>query len=66
MATNCGIENEPLAQATFEQKTYTKIRSAGLFIDERYIFLASSPVELIENNGIIEIKFPFTIKEMTP
>lgn len=66
LATNYGIEIELLAKATFEQKTLFQILPAGLFIDKTYNFLAASPDRLLENNRIVEIKCPFTIKEMTP
>jgi hypothetical protein len=64
--TRYGIECEPFAKAKFEQSTGFKIQESGLFICEHLPFLAASPDELIDNNGIIEIKCPSTIKELTP
>jgi len=41
-----------------------KIKPASLFVDETYYFLAASPDGIIENDGIIEIKCPYTIKDL--
>lgn len=65
-STNYGIENEPIARISFEKEINIKIKPAGLFIDTTYHFLAASPDGLIENDGIVEIKCPYTIKDLTP
>lgn len=65
-ATNYGIECEPLAKAAFEKEINIKIQPSGLFIDKTHNFLAASPDGLIECDGIIEIKCPYSIKDITP
>ncbi|XP_060858281.1 uncharacterized protein LOC132935681 [Metopolophium dirhodum] len=66
LSTNYGIENEPIARISFEKVINLKIKPAGLFVDKTYHFLAASPDGLIEDDGIIEIKCPYTIKDLTP
>jgi hypothetical protein len=60
--TRYGIECGPFAKAKFKQLTGFKIQESGLFIDEHQPFLVPSPDGLIDNNGIIKIKCPTTIK----
>lgn len=38
----------------------------GLFVDKKLTFLAASPDGLIDNNSLIEIKCPASIKDYTP
>lgn len=38
----------------------------GLFVDQNLNFLAASPDGLINNDGIVEIKCPSSIKHTTP
>lgn len=64
--TKYGIEFEPFAKAEFKKLTGFKIQEAGLFIDENLHYLAASPDGLLDDNGIIEIKCPSTIKDLTP
>jgi hypothetical protein len=61
-----GIECEHFAKTKSEQLTGFKIQESVLFIYYHLPFLAASPDGLIDNNGIIEIKCPSTIKELTP
>lgn len=65
-STNYGIENEPIARISFEKEINLKIKPTGLFVDKSYHFLAASPDGLIEDDAIIEIKCPYTIKDLTP
>uniref|UniRef100_A0A2S2PQZ9 Uncharacterized protein n=1 Tax=Schizaphis graminum TaxID=13262 RepID=A0A2S2PQZ9_SCHGA len=65
-STNYGIENEPIARISFEKEINLKIKPAGLFVDKTYNFLAASPDGLIDDDGIVEIKCPYTIKDLTP
>jgi hypothetical protein len=37
-----------------------------LFVDLHFPFLAATPDSLIEDDSIIEIKCPFSIKDLTP
>ncbi|XP_022161755.1 uncharacterized protein LOC111027668 [Myzus persicae] len=66
LSTNYGIENEPIARISFEKVINSKIKLAGLFIDKTYHFLAARPDGLIEDDGIIEIKCPYTTKDLRP
>jgi len=43
-----------------------KVAPAGLFVDPHLPFLAATPYGLIEDDSIIEIKCPFSIKYFTP
>lgn len=61
-----GIQNEPLAKESLEIKLGVNILSCGLFVDKKSTFLAASPDGLIENNSIVEIKCPASIKDFTP
>jgi len=65
-STKYGIKNEPIARISFEKEINLKIKPAGLFIDTTNHILAASPDGLIEDDGIIEIKYPYTIKDLTP
>ncbi|KAL5246136.1 hypothetical protein ACI65C_013544 [Semiaphis heraclei] len=61
-----GIECEPFAKTEFEKLTGLKIQDSGLFIYEKLPFLAASPDGQLDNDGIIEIKCPSSIKQLTP
>jgi hypothetical protein len=65
LSTNYAIENEPIARISFEKVIQLKIKPAGLFADKTYNFLAASPDGLIEDDGIVEIKCPYNIKDLT-
>ncbi|CAI6354556.1 unnamed protein product [Macrosiphum euphorbiae] len=64
--TRYGIECEPFAKTEFQKLTGLKIQESGLFIYEQLPFLAASPDGLLDDNGIVEIKCPSTIKQLTP
>jgi len=49
-----------------EKKLGVNILSCGLFVDKKSTFLAASPDGLIDNNSIVEIKCPASIKDFTP
>lgn len=49
-----------------EIKLGVNIQSCGLFVHRKLTFLAASPDGLIDNDGIVEIKCPASIKDMTP
>lgn len=60
------IENKPpIASKDFENKFHVLIKSAGLYIQQTLKYLATSPNRLINSSGIIEIKFPSSIKDYT-
>jgi hypothetical protein len=43
-----------------------QIKDCGLFISEQHPFLAASPDGMIGDFGLIEIKCPYTARELTP
>lgn len=43
------------------KKKSIKVRSCGLFVDMQYGFLAASPDGLIDADGIIEVKCPYSL-----
>jgi hypothetical protein len=43
-----------------------QIKNCGLFISEQHPFLAASPDGMIGDFGLIEIKCPYTARELTP
>jgi hypothetical protein len=61
-----GIQNQPLAKEALEIKLGVNILSCGLFVDKKSTFLAASPDSLIDNNSIIEIKCPASLKDFIP
>ena len=73
-ATNWGINNESAARSIYSQsmknmhKEFT-IKESGFFIDTKYSFLGASPDGLVEclchTPGLLEIKCPFTYRDMT-
>lgn len=61
-----GIQFESIAKTEFETMYNCKVLPAGLFIDFKLPFLAASPDGLIGNDGIIEIKCPYSAKDFSP
>lgn len=61
-----GIQNEPLAKNSLESKLGTKILLCGLFVDNNLPYLAASADGLVNNDAIVEIKCPASIKDYTP
>lgn len=54
-----------MAKEVFEAKFNLKVLPAGLFIDEVLNFLACSPDGLIGNEDLVEIKCPYSAKDLT-
>ncbi|KAL4084689.1 hypothetical protein QTP88_027614 [Uroleucon formosanum] len=61
-----GRENEPVALRELEKYLGKKIKPCGLFIDDKDFFLGATPDGLIDDDGIVEIKCPFSAAEITP
>jgi len=61
-----GIENESIARNAVQENLGITIKSAGLFIHKTLHYLAASPDGLINEDSILEIKCPSSIKEYTP
>ncbi|XP_075556529.1 uncharacterized protein LOC142588576 [Dermacentor variabilis] len=61
-----GKQQEQVAVRLYEEETGTRVQPCGLFVDQEYGFLAASPDGLVGSDGILEVKCPFTAKEMEP
>ncbi|XP_035230674.1 uncharacterized protein LOC118202607 [Stegodyphus dumicola] len=60
-ALKYGLANEAVALNQYKEKHMGKnIRRCGLFIDPKYPFLCTSPDGLIDEDGLLEIKCPYT------
>lgn len=59
-AINHGKISEKLAITKLEQTLNIKVKSCGLVIDANHSFIGSSPDGLIDNDGLVEIKCPYT------
>ncbi|XP_025425936.1 uncharacterized protein LOC112694617 [Sipha flava] len=64
--TRYGIENESIARNAVQETLGITIQLAGLFIHKSLHYLVASPDGLINENSIMEIKCPSSIKEYTP
>lgn len=56
-----GKINEPEAIRKYEEQTSSKVSPCGLFVDKEYGFLAASPDGIVDSNGIIEVKCPYSL-----
>lgn len=63
-ATNYGTYNEPNALADYELKFNRKVELTGFHIYEDW--LGASPDGLIGNDGLIEIKCPYSLRDKNP
>ncbi|KAE9522087.1 hypothetical protein AGLY_017506 [Aphis glycines] len=61
-----GRENESVALRELEKYLGKKIKPCGFFIDSEHFFLGATPDGLIDDDGIVEIKCPFSAAEITP
>lgn len=64
--TRYGSENEHRAINELSNALEVDIQKSGLCIDPEDCFLAASPDDLIGNNIIVEIKCPYSAREMSP
>jgi hypothetical protein len=53
------------AREIFEEEFSMSVVSCGLFVHEEYSFLGASPDGLIDEDSIIEIKCPFSARDLT-
>lgn len=58
-----GIIHEDSAREKLETTLNIKVRTAGLHIDPKNNFLATSPDGLIDDDGVVEIKCPYSCWE---
>lgn len=59
-AIHFGLENEENARRDIVAKLGIKIVPCGLFIDQEIPYLGASPDGLIDDDGIVEIKCPYS------
>ena len=64
-AVQFGLANEQVAKEALELKLGKKITPCGLFIHSEIPYLGASPDGLIDNDGIVEIKCPFSAKDVS-
>lgn len=64
VATNYGTYNEPNALADYELKFDKKVELTGFHAFEDW--LGASPDGLINDNGLIEIKCPYSLRDKNP
>lgn len=65
-ATKYGIQNEENAKSALSDILKEPIRPSGLIIDHELPFLAASPDGLIDEDSIVEIKCPISVKDILP
>ncbi|XP_075736623.1 uncharacterized protein LOC142776590 [Rhipicephalus microplus] len=61
-----GRQQERVALRLYEQEMETAVQPCGLFVYPEYGFLAASPDGSIASDGTVEVKCPFTAKDMEP
>lgn len=61
-----GREKEILAKAEIRERFGWNIVDCGLFIDREHPYFAASPDGLIGNDGLLEIKCPYSARHLTP
>lgn len=61
-AMEYGIANEPIAVKQYEAEKGVEVKRCGLFVDPKYPFLCTSPDGLIGEDGLLEVKCPFSAK----
>ncbi|XP_033730972.1 uncharacterized protein LOC117320491 [Pecten maximus] len=59
-ATEHGKNYKKKAVMKFENTMMLKVERAGLFVDPQHPYLGASPDGIIDENGILEIKCPYT------
>ena len=64
-ATKYGLDNEKIARKELAIKLNKEIKPCGLFIDIENPCLGASPDGLIDENGLVEIKCPFSAENLT-
>jgi putative phage-type endonuclease len=62
VATECGNLHEPLAIMDYQAKTGNFVEECGFFVHPDYDWLGASPDGLIDDDGIIEVKCPFGLR----
>ncbi|GFV69614.1 yqaJ domain-containing protein [Trichonephila clavipes] len=61
-AMKYGLANEEIARKQYEREYSTEIKICGLFVDKDKPFLCASPDGLVGDDGLIEIKCPYSAR----
>lgn len=62
-ALEWGKSMETTAIEAYEGKTGKRVERCGLYVSVQYPFIGASPDGLIEDNKILEVKCPYSIKD---
>lgn len=65
-AVQWGKDHEAKAIEELQNKLKIDVKHCGLFISEEFFFLGATPDGLIGDSGLVEIKCPWSAREMTP
>ena len=65
-ATAYGQKYENEAKVKFSEEFNLEVSQAGLCVDEEHGFIAASPDGFIESNGLIEVKCPYSARNISP
>lgn len=60
VAMKHGMHYEKVAREKLEKQLNIKVKESGILIDQFHYFLGSSPDGLIDEDGLVEIKCPFS------
>ncbi|GFW21910.1 yqaJ domain-containing protein [Trichonephila clavipes] len=61
-AMKYGLANEEIARKQYEREYSTEVKICGLFVDKDKPFLCASPDGLVGDDGLIEIKCPYSAR----
>ncbi|GFQ67041.1 yqaJ domain-containing protein [Trichonephila clavata] len=61
-AMKYGLANEEIARKQYEKEYATEVKICGLFVDKHKPFLCASPDGLVGDDGLIEIKCPYSAR----
>ncbi|GFV11507.1 yqaJ domain-containing protein [Trichonephila clavipes] len=61
-AMKYGLANEEIARKQYEREYSTEVNICGLFVDKDKPFLCASPDGLVGDDGLIEIKCPYSAR----
>lgn len=61
-----GTNNEKNAIKDLEKLIQKRIDSCGMFVDSEYQFLSATPDGLIDLQGLVEVKCPWSAANLTP
>ncbi|GFU44908.1 yqaJ domain-containing protein [Trichonephila clavipes] len=61
-AMKYGLANEEIARKQYEREYSTEVKICGLFVDQDKPFLCASPDGLVGDDGLIEIKCPYSAR----